>query len=88
MERRPEEIIEKIKEFYKDDFVFLKSVQSDGTIVWTNKEVRLSVTKEGEHSIIDRKKHPVVTIDVCYDKERKTPIQLDWNQAYTGYIRN
>ncbi len=88
MERRPEEIIEKIKEFYKEDSVFVKSVQLDGTIAWTNKEVRLSVSKEGEHSIIDGKKHPVVTIDVRYDREKKTPIQLDWNQAYTGYIRN
>lgn len=92
MEDQGELIIEKIKEFYSEDEEkfchFKKEVDSTGTVIWSNQEIRLFITKEGEHNVIDKKKHPVVTIDVCFDRKKNEPVYLDWNQAYSGYIRN
>ena len=88
MEQYPELIIEKIKELHQTDEEKYQVFKSDGPLAWTNEEIRISVNKEGEHSTLQRKKHPVVTIDVRYDRQKKEAISLDWNKAYKGYIRN
>ncbi|MCH9620946.1 MAG: hypothetical protein S4CHLAM20_03560 [Chlamydiia bacterium] len=91
MEEKPHEIIEKLKSFYKNDqgySEFREVRNNDGTRSWHNKEVILTINPEGEHTKLQNRNHPVVSIDVRYDRDKEESIILDWKRAYEGYIRH
>ncbi len=92
MEKECEEVIEQIIALYKEDTDnfshFTKSRSDKGTPSWRNKEISISIQKEGEHSVLDNKDHSVISISVRYDRTKQEHVYLDWKQAYQGFIVN
>lgn len=91
LQHQTDQVVDKLKSYYKGDEGYESFYQvrnKDGTISWHNKEVIITVNHEGEHKDLDKLKHPVVSIDVRYDREKSENIVLDWKRAYEGYIRN
>ncbi len=86
-ENQPEEIIQKIIDLYPGE-EFQKVKQADGLIVYTSKEFHLMIAKEGEHSITGGMHHPVVSVDVRYDRDKEEAIILDWDKSFHGFIRH
>ncbi|MCH9811166.1 hypothetical protein K0U07_00210 [bacterium] len=90
MENDAEQIVEEIISLYKEDSDnychFTKSKSSKGTPSWRNKEISISIQKEGEHSILYKKDHPVLSISVRYDRQKGEHVHLDWKHAYQGFI--
>ena len=90
MEHQAEEIVEEIISQYKQDSDnychFTKSTGNKSAPSWRNKEISISIQREGEHSILYKKDHPVISISVRYDRERAEHVHLDWKHAYQGFI--
>jgi hypothetical protein len=87
LENRPEEIIVKIMDLYPNE-KFQKINQADGSTLYTSKQFHLMINKEGEHSILGEKHHPVVSVDVRYDQDKQEAIILDWDKSFHGFIRH
>lgn len=92
MENDSAAVIEKIIDLYKEESRsyshFTKSTSEKGTPFWRNKEISISIQKDGEHKILDNKNHPVISISVRYNRAKNEHVYLDWKQAYQGFIVN
>lgn len=92
MENNTEEIIERIMHFYSDEedrySRFQRVSHDNGSYSWKNKEISISISREGEHSIIEGKKNSVISIEVRYDRDREELVRVEWDKAYQGFIRH
>jgi hypothetical protein len=90
MEKNPQNGIEAIIDLYKLDTEkyanFEKIRKDDGSFKWQNKEIALSIEQKGEHSVLDNLNHPVISIEILFDREKNESVILDWNKAYKGFI--
>ncbi|MCH9617470.1 MAG: hypothetical protein SP4CHLAM5_05330 [Chlamydiia bacterium] len=87
-----EDVIDRIMYLYegdKEEYSLFKKITGKGSFAsWRNKEITITVQKDGEHTVLLNKNHPVISIEVRYDRERKAPVVLDWKKAYQGFIVN
>ena len=92
MEEGVDDVIERIMYLYENDSDeyrrFTKTTGQGHFPAWRNKEISISASSEGEHSVTLKKNHPVITVEVRWDRERNQRVNLDWKKAYQGFIVN
>jgi hypothetical protein len=92
LEDNYEDVIERIMYLYegeKEEYSLFKKIAAKGSSPsWRNKEVIITTAHDGEHTVLLKKNHPVISIEVRYDRERDARVILDWKKAYQGFIVN
>lgn len=92
LEESYEQVIDRIVHLYegeKEEYSRFKKITGEKNITsWRNKEIVITASYDGEHKILLNKNHPVISIEVRYDRDRNERVILDWKKAYQGFIVN
>jgi len=94
MESRPEEVINVIKAYYKEQPLYQEFDRLNrgewnvSTPPWYNREILIKLYTRAEGRDFDnRHPYPYISIQVRNDRETKEKVISSWQKAFNGYRR-
>ncbi|QVL55377.1 MAG: hypothetical protein KFB95_08715 [Simkaniaceae bacterium] len=88
LEHSPQVVIDTLLTYYKESLRRSETLSSASTPSWYNKEVAITLYHETEGRDFDNNHpYPYISIQVRYDRDNKRPVQYNWHEAHTSFIK-